>query len=74
MNHVNKICIVFHHNSFPDQELHIVARYTKVESEGAEENFFEVKGVLNTANTDANNVEDDVIQPDIPQTGAKEDL
>ena len=40
-----QMCIVFRHDSFPDQELHTVTRYAKVEKEGAEEHLFIIKDI-----------------------------
>ena len=39
VNQKKQMCIVFRHDSFPDQELHAVTRYAKVDKEGAEEHL-----------------------------------
>ena len=65
--------IVVRHDSFPDQELHMVARYAKVESEGAEDHFF-CQNIPNAGKNGANNGEDKVLPQELHRPGEKGDL
>eukprot|EP00957_Ditylum_brightwellii_P075855 5765177-Ditylum_brightwellii.AAC.1 len=44
VNKKEQVCIVFHHRSFPNKEVHAVERWVKVLEERAAEHFFGNEG------------------------------
>ena len=68
------MCIVFRHDSFPDQELHAVTRYAKVEKEGAEEHLFVIEDSLTGEKGGENKEDDEEMLQELPQVGANGDL
>eukprot|EP00957_Ditylum_brightwellii_P210353 15364869-Ditylum_brightwellii.AAC.1 len=40
VNKKKQVCIMLHHCSFPNKEVHVVEQWVKVLGEGAAENFF----------------------------------
>ena len=75
VNRVQKWCVVFRHDDFPNQELHCSERYAVVQQEGAEADYFQQVQVDNNQEDAAVEQEENAIEtPNVGGSDLQENI
>ena len=76
VKHIQQTCIIFHHNEFPDKELHCVERWVKIKKEGDVAQLFDTTRIKTpSVPTEKENGDGDDLPPSIfHATGVAEDI